>query len=152
MRKPFTDIASLVVQRAAPSASKQTSRCCMLMTIFAVSGCFHALATNHHTWCSAYGQIRYYMSCAIAVIVEESVISVFQRLGLDSKGQHRGSEVIPKPEVKFKGAEDTQERFSGSQRAPLKYRMIGYAWVFLFDLWATSKMIYLDFQCTWQEH
>ena len=79
MRKPFITLAKIIVQAVAPARiSKQAATYSIILTTFAVSAIFHTFTSTDLTACTIYPRLRYFMSTAIAMVVEDTVLGFFR--------------------------------------------------------------------------
>ena len=146
MRNPFTAIAFSILKPIQCTTPKPVFSSLIVLTTFAISGVFHALATDNLTACSAYAQFRYYMSIGIALLLEDAFLRSVQLMTSSISEPNRASQL--QKEEDRDSVERQKALKSARQRPPFKFRVIGYAWVVLFDVWATSKLVFLDIQCS----
>ncbi|MCJ1331021.1 hypothetical protein MMC10_007708 [Thelotrema lepadinum] len=149
MRKPFTSMASLLVKNTVPSASKRMSASLIVLATFAISAIFHILSSDQYSLCSAYAETRYYMSTAAAILLEETVIHFVWPYVNKATGKSAGGNASSEKRSVDSAKEGGTQIVQSAQRPPWKFRLIGYMWVICFDIWATSKLAFLEFQCSW---
>ena len=152
MRKPFITLAKIIVQAVAPARiSKQAATYSIILTTFAVSAIFHTFTSTDLTACTIYPRLRYFMSTAIAMVVEDAVLSFFRPVTPKTKqleaGPSSSRKKIVDSEKKQKQSSGTPVREGATSLPPLKWRILGYFWVFGFETWAVSKMVYASHKC-----
>ena len=135
------------------------------------------VAPNIPLRCSAWPQLRYYFSIAGAIILEDVTIHLYRQLtrtkersGM-SNGNTPGHEVVSvkassieakpvqsnelkqrsgrdnvKPEV-LKAHQAVPDEEQMPHPAPIIARSLGYVWVASFEVWSTSKFLFLTQQC-----
>ena len=145
MRKPFTSISLLCAQTIAPLAPKHVTTWLVILFTFGLSAIFHVLANTEITVCSIYPQAQFYMSTAIAIIFEDVVQRYF---GSDLEGLRDAPGSTPEQREAHmaKNKPDTKER-EPSVRPKLAWRILGYCWVFGFEVWSVSKLVYSAHKC-----
>ena len=152
MRKPFTTLAKIIVQAVAPARiSKQASTYLIILTTFAVSGIFHTFTATELTACSIYPRLRYFMSTAIAMVVEDAVLRFFRHITTKKQPQGAGTS-SPRKKLDADGKKENYSTMISVKEEsvslpPLKWRLLGYCWVFGFETWAVSKMVYSSYKC-----
>ena len=164
MRKAFTSHAVFLATRVLhlPPRTK-TTRYFILFFSFLIVAVMHIFTNPTPSLCTAWPQIRYYASTALAIMIEDTVIALGRGKtcieetrpsdGLDQKRKEgtskkfaRGDNHMDSPRVHSR---TFCSRGPGSSGAPkLGWRILGYCWVVSFDMWATSKLIYATAQCT----
>ena len=145
MRKPFTAISLLCARTIAPSAPKHVTTWLVILFVFGLSAMFHVLANTEVPMCSIYPQVRFYISTALAMIFEDVVQRYF---GSDLEGlrdaQDSNSEKREKHTVNNMPSTKMREP---NVRPKLAWRTLGHCWVFGFDVWAVSKLVYSSHKC-----
>ncbi|MCJ1388664.1 hypothetical protein MMC18_001513 [Xylographa bjoerkii] len=157
MRKAFTSHAILLVNGLLRLPRKsQVTRYLIIVATFMMSALLHILANPGAEQCSAYPQARYYLSVICAIALEDLVISTYQ--------SWTGSSAEPPPQTatyvkevsdseKSPGIPNGKKVFTAqntfnSGAAPGKlWKLVGFAWVLLFEGWATSKLMYGLYAC-----
>ena len=157
MRKAFTSHAVLLVNRVLRLPRKsQVTRYLIIITTFMLSALLHILANPGYEQCTAYPQVRFYLSIICAIVLEDFVIATYQSW-TDSSAE-------PPPQAAVHGKE-----FSDSERSPripngkkiftaqnafpngagpsFLWKVVGFAWVLCFQGWATSKLMYGIYTC-----
>ena len=145
MRKPFTSISLLCARIVAPPAPKQVMTWLVILFTFALSAIFHILASAEVSTCSIYPQIRYYMSTAIAIVLEDVVLSVFRSASDAEQSIRKEKEDITIDHSRKNQSTVRERAKSGFPR--VAWRTLGYCWVFGFDMWAVSKLVYSSHKC-----
>ncbi|MCJ1321831.1 hypothetical protein MMC15_007176 [Xylographa vitiligo] len=156
MRKGFTSNAGFLVTHVLGlSARTPIARYLTLFVSFIIVAVLHILASPAPFRCSIWPQVRYYGSIACAIVVEDAVMALALKvrqhfLRKEPKGV---LEVRPKegnPGVLDNG-DGVEQRGLNSTPIDLfparNWRMVGYVWVALFDMWATSKLVYAAAAC-----
>ena len=130
------------------------------------------VAPNIPLRCQVWPQLRFYLSIAGAIILEDLVTFAYRRL-TTKKANHarqnshsveseehkatvssRDDEPAQDNELKRRGRATKDEKssaFSSTEQpiepTPIVFRTIGYMWVAFFEVWSTSKSLYLIRQC-----
>jgi hypothetical protein len=130
------------------------------------------VAPNIPLRCQLWPQLRFYLSIAGAIILEDLVTLAYRRL-ISKKADRVSSNgtAIKSEEHKAKAssredksAQDNELKRRGKvemdttapsvpsaensiEPTPIILRTIGYAWVAFFEVWSTSKSLYLIRQC-----
>lgn len=148
------------------------------------------VAPNVPLRCSAWPQLRYYLSIAGAIIIEDMATLLYRQFGRKIAKQARSNDnlicKIAGPALKVDKATATETTISmddsATQRKKLQqrggipvrskaetaglaettvtsevkegaqpngkaFRALGYLWVMFFEVWSTSKFLYLTRQC-----
>ena len=135
------------------------------------------VAPNVPLRCSAWPQLRYYFSIAGVIILEDVIIHLYRQMtsrkdnlgtpngnaaGHDLIGakassvedkavqsnelRQRSSREDSKTEI-AKATQPTLDTEQTSQPPPILALTLGYIWVASFEVWSTSKFLYLTQQC-----
>ena len=156
MRKGFTSNAKFLVTRVLGlPARTPIARYLILFVSFVLVAFLHIFASLSPFRCSVWPQVRYYGSTACAIVVEDTVITLawrvrqqFRRKGAKDvleawKREGESSAANAGSNVEQKCSKSLVVDDSPAKR----WRMVGYVWVALFDLWATSKLVYASAIC-----
>ncbi|MCJ1393662.1 hypothetical protein MMC18_006538 [Xylographa bjoerkii] len=176
IRKAFTSHSSFVVNDVLRVPRRtETSRYMVLAFTFLMSAGMHVfVAPNVPLRCSAWPQLRYYFSIAGAIILEDTVTFAYRRftrksvaaqLKQDSESTKaetveaevtsldkppndlkRRNGMISRTEVEAKTPTTTAPEARNKTSSTL-FRALGYVWVAAFEVWSTSKFLYLTQQC-----
>ena len=94
--------------------------------------------------CGAYSHVRFYLSIIGAIFLEDLAISTYLSLANGSKKTPVATTANGKPV----GTEEVSKlRESHSNAQALLWKLVGYSWVFMFQTWAVSKLMYGIWYC-----
>lgn len=144
MRKAFTSHAIFTVTKilGLPRHGSVT-RYLILMTTFLISALLHILANPGYEQCSIYLQLRFYSSIIGAVLVEDSAISVYQAMVASAVKEPSANG----DKVSLRSSRDPRRLTKQSEVVSLHWKVVGYIWVFVVHVWATSKLMYGLYRC-----
>ena len=133
---------------------------------FAISAAMHIfVAPDVPISCLAWPQFRYYASIAMAIVMEDLVVVAYRRWRNNGSQvstrstqgsatprtttqnglRHRKKPTQSKePEKSAQESRSPPEYGSGSSKA---WYLVGYVWVFAFEVWSCSKAVYITTQC-----
>lgn len=168
--------SSFVINKVFQVPHGTTSRYLVLAFTFLMSAGMHVfVAPNVPLRCSAWPQLRYYFSIAGAIIIEDMATLAYRRIFRQKANQTKSKgNTIESKEAKGSGSirDNKPTEQNGLQRrsnfttgkevekvphrpdieprtelSPTIARTLGYLWVACFEVWSTSKFLYLTQQC-----
>jgi hypothetical protein len=112
---------------------------------FTTVGIFHILASERLNWCTIYPQLRYYFGNGLAMVMEDAVVGIVKAyIAMGKRPDEKN--LLQEKDEQSKG-----KKYPSALLYPsLGIRLVGYLWVFSFDFWATTRLIYLSHQCNVQ--
>ena len=157
MRKAFTSHAALLVNGVLRLPRKsQVTRYLIIFTTFMLSALLHTLANPGYEQCSAYPQVRYYLSIVCAIALEDVVISTYQswtRSSAEPPSQRAAHGKEVSDSERSPGMPNGKKIFSAQNAFPngaapgFWWKLVGFSWVMCFEGWATSKLMYGLYAC-----
>ena len=153
MRKAFTSHAVYIVTRLLRVAPRsKVSRYLILFVSFLLAALLHILASPEPFRCSIWPQSLYYLSTALAIVAEDTAMAFTLKLRSQTWTKKAEVEISRKAQSPRRlTASDASEKHPNDHRQcslfPKRWRIVGYCWVFLFDMWATSKLVYASAVC-----
>jgi hypothetical protein len=134
------------------------------------------VAPNVPLECEAWAQLRYYSSIAGAIVLEDLAIAAYRRLahrppaqsaanrrpieagataaGGVSKTTAHHAKGGPRKRAGAQREAEADRSVPGGQAAErtagessAAWRILGYLWVFAFEVWSCSKLVYVTKQC-----
>jgi len=130
------------------------------------------VAPNIPLRCQVWPQLRFYLSIAGAIIFEDLVTFAYRRLNRKKASQLKPNDNVIESEahqakvssrddgraqdseLKGRGKAEMDEKNptipspeQAIEPTPIIFRTIGYIWVAFFEVWSTSKSLYLIRQC-----
>ena len=140
---------------------------------FLMSAWMHVfVAPNIPLRCQVWPQLRFYLSIAGAIILEDLVTFAYRRLtrkkmnstkpngnAIESevdkaKVTSRDAEPAGNNALQRRGKSEIDDKTATApsmeqpvEATPIVFRTIGYIWVAFFEVWSTSKSLYLIRQC-----
>ncbi|MCJ1475989.1 hypothetical protein MMC13_004653 [Lambiella insularis] len=161
MRKAFTSHAIVFVSRILRLPPKGPfTRYVIIITTFMLSALLHILADPGVERCTAYPQVRFYLSIIGAIVLEDFSIwtyrSVMRPARTNAPGVSKTGGTVSKPQESHVAADDKKKVFyaknsnavTQDQEAPhFLWKLVGFVWVLLFETWAVSKLMYATYSC-----
>ena len=157
MRKAFTSHAVFIVTRILRlPRNGQITRYLVIFFTFLISALLHILAGPGIERCSAWPQLRYYLSTIGAIFLEDAAITVYKRfmtaraLGslIITDSRSRGTDSATTSIVSNSGIPEANtsralKRQSSTDNEPsYLWKLVGYTWVMSFHVWTGSKLVY----------
>ena len=147
MRKAFTSHARFFVQNILRLPQQgPVTRYVTITVTFMISALLHVLANPGYEWCCLGIQMPIYVSIIGAVLIEDTLIgaygSIFKpALTIGSAASADRMKVVlqTKNRTRVVSAQEHAET--------LMWKLAGFSWVVMFEIWATSKMMYSLWNC-----